>query len=81
MTPADEHSPVSVAAAELAGLRTRARAIAVNRFLTTSARVAMLRENDAAVRGALHRWRELAGIAPLCTGKTSTSRVGRYRAW
>lgn len=81
MSSADEHSPASVAASELAELRARARAITSSRFLTTAARVAMLRENDAAVLVALTRWRELASIAPMVSGAPSTARVGRYRAW
>jgi hypothetical protein len=77
----DEHSPVSVAAADLAELRARARAIMSNRFLTAASRVAMLRENETALRAALRHWRELTGIAPVCPSTASTSRVGRYRAW
>lgn len=78
---ADEHSPVSVAAADLAALRARARAIMGNRFLTTAGRVAMLRSNEAELIAALRRWRVLSGIAPMCSSVPSTARVGTYRRW
>jgi hypothetical protein len=77
----DEHSPVSLAAAELADLRARARAIMVNRFLTTSGRVAMLRDNEIALRAALGRWRVLSGISQAVPVVPNKARGGRYRAW
>jgi hypothetical protein len=77
----DEHSPVSLAAAELADLRARARAIMTNRFLTPTARVAMLRDHEAAMVVALRRWRALSGIAPVSPSVPNTARGGRYRAW
>lgn len=76
---ADEHDAVSVAAADLAELRARARAIITNRFLTPSARIAMLRSHEAAMTVALRRWRALSGIAPLSSEVPSTARLGPYR--
>jgi hypothetical protein len=77
-----EHSPASIAAADLADLRTRARAIMGNRFLTTASRVAMLRENEIALRAALGRWRALSGIASVASDTRSvTAAKGRYAAW
>lgn len=77
---AGEVDPLSAAAAELAKLRARGRAIATNRFLTPASRVTMLRAHEAAMMVALRRWRELAGITPMAATSTS-SRVGRYRTW
>ena len=78
---AEEHAAVSVAAADLAAVRARARTIVACRFLTPAARVAMLREVQAELLAALRRWRALSGIAPIATGLPSTARIGRYRAW
>jgi hypothetical protein len=73
-----EHDPVSVAAADLAALRARARAIVGNRFITTAARVAMLRDNEAAIRTALTRWRTLSGILNAPPAVPNNKAGGRY---
>ena len=77
----DAMDSLAVAAAELAELRARARAIMSCRYLTPTARVSMLRDHEAAMVVALPRWRALSGIAPMCSHVPSTARVGRHRAW
>jgi hypothetical protein len=76
---AEEHAAVSIAAAELAAVRARARAIVACRFLTPAARVAMLRVVEAELLTALRQWRALSGIAPIATDLPSTARIGPYR--
>ena len=76
----DDVDPLLTAAADLAELRARARAIIACKYLTAAGRVAMLRTHEAAMLVALRRWRPLAGIVPA-HATPNTSRGGRYKTW